>query len=60
MRKWNVLVLLNAVSIGLFAQDGTKTSTSEGSALTYVIIGIIVLTVAIYMLYSRQKRKFND
>ena len=60
MRKWNVLVLLNAVSNGLFAQDNTNASTSEGSALPYLIIGIIVLTVAIYMLYSRQKRKFND
>ncbi|WP_156307698.1 LPXTG cell wall anchor domain-containing protein [Sphingobacterium endophyticum] len=60
MRKWNVLVLLNAVSIGLFAQDSTKASTGEGSALGYIIIGIVVLTVAIYMLYSRQKRKYND
>ncbi|WP_138090492.1 LPXTG cell wall anchor domain-containing protein [Sphingobacterium daejeonense] len=48
------------VSIGLFAEDRTNASTGEGSALPYIIIGIIVLTVAFYMLYSRQKRKFND
>jgi len=60
MRKWNVLVLLNAVSIGLFAQESSKANTHEGSALPYIIIGIIVLTIAFYMLYSRQKRKYND
>ncbi len=60
MRKWNVLVLLNAVSIGLFAEDKTNTNTNDGSALAYVIIGVIILTVAAYMLYSRQKRKYND
>ncbi|SEG18553.1 LPXTG-motif cell wall anchor domain-containing protein [Sphingobacterium lactis] len=60
MRKWNVLVLLNAVSFGLFAEDATAANTNEGSALPYLIIGFVILSVAAFMLYSRQKRKFND
>lgn len=60
MKKWNVLGILNAISISLIAQDSTLTTTNEGSPATYLIIGVIVLILVIYILYSRQKRKFND
>ena len=62
MKKWNILGIFNAISISLIAQDSTLTSANESSssATTYIIIGAIVLILVIYILYSRQKRKFND
>ncbi|MCT1524287.1 LPXTG cell wall anchor domain-containing protein [Sphingobacterium hotanense] len=59
MRKWNVLALLNLATISLFAQDSTaEVATSSNS--TFVVIGVVLLVVVIFMLYRKQKRKFND
>jgi len=60
MKKWNVLVLLQVVSFVLVAGDSTTANASEGSAIAYLLIGLIVLIAAAFILYNRQKRRFND
>ncbi len=60
MKKMCVFGALNLVSIILFAQDSSTADTHERSSLGYLIIGVLVLIVVIFMLYSRQKRKYND
>ncbi len=59
MRKWNVLALMNVAATSAFAQDSTS-QVHKTSNSSYVVIGVILLVVVIFMLYRKQKRKFND
>lgn len=53
--------LLAFLGIGLHAFAQTTTETGgESSPVVYVLIGIAVLGLIIYMLRKRQKRKFNE
>lgn len=62
MRKWSMMGLLQVVSLGLFAQEDTTTGevVDNASPTAFVVIGVIILIVVIYVLYSRQKRRYND
>lgn len=58
MRKWNSLFFLMLLSNLGWAQDVNE--SSKPSSTGYIIIGGILLVIVVLMLYSRQKRKYND
>lgn len=60
MRKWSVFGLLQLVSLAVLAQENHTGELEDKSSTIYVVIGVILLIVVIYMLYSRQKRRYND
>lgn len=60
MRKWSVYGLLQLVSLAVLAQENHTGELEDKSSTIYVVIGVILLIVVIYMLYSRQKRRYND
>lgn len=60
MRKWSILVLLQVFSLAVLAQENHTGEMDETSPTVFVVVGVILLIVVIYILYSRQKRRYND
>ena len=59
MKKWLCGLVLSGFLSNLVAQT-TPVDQNESSPTSYVLIGILLLAIVIFMLYRRQKRKFND
>lgn len=59
MRLFVFLSAYLATSFATFAQATTETE-EESSPVAYILIGMVVIGLMIYMLQKRQKRKFNE
>ncbi|PVH25126.1 MULTISPECIES: LPXTG cell wall anchor domain-containing protein [Sphingobacterium] len=59
MKNWLCGLVLSGFLSNLVAQTPSVNRT-ESSPTGYVLIGILLLAIVIFMLYRRQKRKFND
>lgn len=59
MRKWHSVLFLMLLSNIGWAQSGKNLNQSQSSTM-FIIIGALLLIVIVFMLYNKQKRKFND
>lgn len=58
MRKWHSVFFLMLLSNMGWAQSGID--SDQQSPTVFIIIGIVLLVIVIFMLYNKQKRKYND
>ncbi|WP_196940518.1 LPXTG cell wall anchor domain-containing protein [Sphingobacterium pedocola] len=58
MSKWKSVLLLTLLANAAWAESTEVESTSSPTG--FLIIGGLLLLVIIFILYNRQKRKFND
>ncbi|MFD2744356.1 MULTISPECIES: LPXTG cell wall anchor domain-containing protein [Sphingobacterium] len=59
MKRWLCGLVLSGFLSDLMGQTPSVNQT-ESSPTGYVLIGILLLAIVIFILYRRQKRKFND
>ena len=60
MKKWNLIVLLQTVCwMAVAGETGTADKPDE-STITYLGIGLLILSLVVFILFNGQKRKFND
>ncbi|MFZ4863005.1 hypothetical protein ACL9RF_12565 [Sphingobacterium sp. Mn56C] len=60
MRKWQTALFLMLLSQLGWAQTQEGYEAEHGSPTAYIVIGALVVIIAIFMLYNKQKRKYND
>lgn len=58
MRKWHSVWCLMLLANMVKAQSDNE--TDKQSPTVFIIIGIVLLVVVVFMLFNRQKRKYND
>lgn len=58
MAKWLTILLIMVGNL-VFA-DTNAVNTQQNSNSSYIILAVVALLAIIYILYRRQKRKFND
>ena len=58
MAKWLTILLIMVGNL-VFADTNTI-NAQEHSNSSYIILEVVALLAIIYILYRRQKRKFND
>ncbi|MFD2555807.1 FeoB-associated Cys-rich membrane protein [Sphingobacterium tabacisoli] len=58
MRKWHSVFFLMLLSIKGWAQTGS--GSEKTSPTVFIIIGLVLLVIVVFMLYNKQKRRYND
>ncbi|ERJ59578.1 hypothetical protein [Sphingobacterium paucimobilis] len=58
MRKWHSVFFLMLLSNMGWAQTGS--GSEQTSPTVFMIIGLVLLFVVVFMLYNKQKRRYND
>ncbi|WP_400260814.1 hypothetical protein ACFX5U_11970 [Sphingobacterium sp. SG20118] len=56
MAKWLTILLIMVGNL-VFADT---INTQQNSNSSYIILAVVALLAIVYILYRRQKRKFND
>mgnify|MGYP003412575713 CR=1 FL=1 len=61
MRKWSSVILLMLISSYSWAVENNPASDQqEKSSIAMVALGTVLLILIAFVLYRKQKRKFND
>ena len=59
MAKWLTILLIMVGNL-VFADTDTINDSQHHSNSSYIILAIVALIAIIFILYRRQKRKFNE